>query len=185
MQKWIKILCVAVLSVTVGYGVGTYSNNVRRAPVIESVETPSVWQLERKGFIRTADEVVQPIGEKQSVVRYIWTNVLDVGVPIVATGLTALVFGILGAVLKKFNIQISQETHKHLEDVAETAVHRVEAWAKNQASTPSTNDKLNFGVQTLHSLLDNPIAKQYTQEELAHYIEEAVKKHFPKVVGDK
>lgn len=114
----------------------------------------------------------------QSPVLYVVTNILAILAVPIAAGIGALVHIILSLVIKKYNLQISQQNQELITDASHTAVMRAEAWSENQKDKPSSSDKLNMAVQTVRSVLGSPIAKDFTDHQLSHFVEEAVYKLF-------
>lgn len=114
----------------------------------------------------------------QSAWQYIASNILSIlAVPITVIT-AALANCVLVAIAKKFNISINSEQHDMVSKLAGTAVTKAEAWADAHKDSPSSNDKLNYAVQALRTVAGSDIAKKYTNEQLAHYVEEAVYKTF-------
>ncbi len=114
----------------------------------------------------------------QSTWSYIGSNVFIVLEPIIKVLIAALVANLVLVITQHFNIQVSSGEVSILQNAATAAVSKAEAWADAHKDAPSSNAKLNYAIQAMRAIADQPTVKQYTNDELAHYVEEAVYKLF-------
>lgn len=193
-MKFMKVMAALLVATIVGFGAGYMhsQNDIDNTPVIETVQlsdlhyTPSAKAMYIDDVpVAAAPQVktstTTTTSTTQSAVLYILTNALSVLAVPIATILTTLVSVLLITIAKKFNLQISQQEHDLITGYANTGITRAEAWADSKVNTPSSNDKLNFAVGAMRDLMNTSMGKTFTNEQLAHYAEEAVYKTFNQV----
>jgi len=189
-MKLMKVMCSLLVAVIVGFGAGYVHSqtSIDNAPVIETVQlsdlhySPTAKAMFVEDVPAAAPQVktstTTTTSTTQSAVLYILTNALSVLAVPIATILTALISILLVTIAKHFNIKISQAEHDLVTDYSNTAIMRAEAWAANRKDVPSGNDKLNFAVGAMRDLMNTSMGKTFTNEQLAHYAEQAVYKTF-------
>jgi hypothetical protein len=177
-MKWF-LASVMVVALAAGSFEAGRQVQARSVPVIETVQPIQRYELADRGqIIRIADPVV-PVATTeapatQSILMAWVTNVLTVlAVPLAAL-VSALLLQIVALVAKKYHLQVSDQVQQHLYDTAETAVHKAEAWAASKKDVPTSSEKMNFALKSFRNIAELPAVKKYTDEQLSHYVEEAV-----------
>lgn len=126
----------------------------------------------------TSNTDVKTTVETQPTWSYIVSNVMVILDPVIKVALTTLASCVLVVVAKHFNMQISATQQDMVRNAAATAVAKAEVWADAHAATPSSNDKLNYAVNAVKVVAGSDVVKGYTNDQLSHYVEEAVLKAF-------
>lgn len=182
MKTMLRKVCLPLVVFTVLFLGICIVNPIHQAPTFEAPVSYEVFKEGPRGFVLVDEPVVPTVTvtapTTQSPGMTIFYNILSTFAVAIGAALTALVMAVLTLLAKKFGIQLTQVEQDTVTGVMDTSVHKAEAWAAAHAAIPSSNDKLNFAIQTARSLLSSDLAKKYTNEQLAHYAEESVYKAF-------
>lgn len=105
-------------------------------------------------------------------------NILSIFQAVITTLAITVATLAFGAVARHFNIQTTVAQQDMVRDAATSAVAKTEAWADAHKDAPSSNDKLNYAIKAIRVIADNSTVKTFTNDQLSHYVEEAVYKMF-------
>lgn len=122
----------------------------------------------------TTNTAVTTTVSTQSTWSYIVANVFEVIDPILKAALMTLASCVLVVVAKHFNIQVTAAQQQIVANAAQIGVAKAEAWADAHKDTPSSNAKLNYAVNAVKTIAGTDIVKNYTNDQLSHYVEHAV-----------